>query len=386
MFELNMTITHSSTRLVASVAGVAVAAALIAGAFAVQPAKAALSSSQVSAIITLLQSFGADSTTIANVQASLTGGTPSGSTGGSTSGGAGACYTWTRDLQSGSTGADVTALQVFLNSNSATMVAASGAGSAGMETMTFGPATKAAVMKFQTANGISPAAGYFGPVTRAAVAAKCSGGGSTPSTPSGPLKGGEGELQINDTLGDVESSVDEGDNDTKVLGVEVEAKDSDVSINRVDVDFTLSGTGSTRLTNYIDSVTLWLDGKKLATMDAGDVDKDSGDVYSFRFSGLNGVVREDDQANLYVSVDAVSNIDSGDSAKNIAVEIPENGIRAVDGAGISDTYVDSGDNLTETFTVGESSGGNLEIKEGDTNPNGQVVSVDEDDDTNGVQV
>ena len=77
-----MTITHSSTRLIATVAGVAVAAAFIAGAFAM-PAKAALSSSQVSAIISLLQSFGADASTVANVQASLTGGTPTVTTGGS---------------------------------------------------------------------------------------------------------------------------------------------------------------------------------------------------------------------------------------------------------------------------------------------------------------
>ena len=57
-------------------------------------------------------------------------------------------YTWTRDLKTGATGADVKMLQMFLNSNADTRVAATGAGSTGMETETFGPATAAAVSKF----------------------------------------------------------------------------------------------------------------------------------------------------------------------------------------------------------------------------------------------
>lgn len=181
-----MTITQSFSKLSAIAAGLAVAFALIAGVFATAtPARAAaLTSAQVSSIISLLQSFGADAQTIANVQASLTGGTPTGgSTGGSTTGGS--CPALTRDLQAGSTGADVMALQQYLNSNAATMVAASGAGSPGNETSYFGPATKAAVIKFQTAHSVSPAVGYVGPLTRAAIAANC--GGSTGGTvPTGP--------------------------------------------------------------------------------------------------------------------------------------------------------------------------------------------------------
>jgi glycosyltransferase involved in cell wall biosynthesis len=42
-------------------------------------------------------------------------------------------------------------------------------GSQGNETTKFGPATKAALIKYQKAKGISPAAGYFGPKTRASV-------------------------------------------------------------------------------------------------------------------------------------------------------------------------------------------------------------------------
>ncbi len=73
-----------------------------------------------------------------------------------------------RDLQVGSTGEDVMALQVWLNAKGY-MVAESGAGSLGNETMKFGKATKAALMKYQKAVGISPASGYFGPKTRAYI-------------------------------------------------------------------------------------------------------------------------------------------------------------------------------------------------------------------------
>ena len=69
-----------------------------------------------------------------------------------------------RALQLGSKGTDVKALQQFLNINGYS-ISKNGAGSTGNETTTFGPATKAALIKFQKANKISPAAGYFGPIT-----------------------------------------------------------------------------------------------------------------------------------------------------------------------------------------------------------------------------
>lgn len=75
---------------------------------------------------------------------------------------------FTRDLRSGMTGAEVRQLQVLLNSKGY-MIAATGAGSPGKETMYFGPATVAAVKKFQTANAIKPVSGTVGPLTRAAL-------------------------------------------------------------------------------------------------------------------------------------------------------------------------------------------------------------------------
>ena len=77
----------------------------------------------------------------------------------------GASTVFTRNLEVGGTGDEVLALQKFLNANGFA-IAESGPGSPGNETSTFGGLTRAALAKFQAANGITPAVGYFGPKTR----------------------------------------------------------------------------------------------------------------------------------------------------------------------------------------------------------------------------
>ena len=119
---------------------------------------ASLTSSQVSAIISLLQSFGADAATIANVQASLTGSAPV-STGSST--GTGSSYAFTRNLTVGSTGDDVKALQQILINGGFLKISAA--------TNYFGSMTQSALAAWQKANNISPAAGYFGAISRQAM-------------------------------------------------------------------------------------------------------------------------------------------------------------------------------------------------------------------------
>ena len=76
---------------------------------------------------------------------------------------------FSRNLYQGVSGEDVRALQKLLNANGYT-VASTGPGSSGNETIYFGPATEAAVIRFQTARGITPPVGYVGPLTRAALA------------------------------------------------------------------------------------------------------------------------------------------------------------------------------------------------------------------------
>ena len=125
---------------------------------AVTPPSSGLSTTQVDAILSLLSSFGADQATIDNVKAALNGKATTGTV----------TAAFARNLELGMSGADVKALQQWLNANGY-RVAESGPGSPGNETSRFGNATRSALIKFQKANGITPAAGYFGPKTRAAV-------------------------------------------------------------------------------------------------------------------------------------------------------------------------------------------------------------------------
>ncbi|MBI5645130.1 hypothetical protein HY970_03460 [Candidatus Kaiserbacteria bacterium] len=108
-----------------------------------------------------------------------------------------ACFTFTQNLKQGSTGGEVMQVQKFLNSMADTRVAASGAGSPGNETSTFGPATKAAVVKFQekyaadilTPVGLSRGTGNWLASTRAKANALCASNPNPGPTP-GPVTGG----------------------------------------------------------------------------------------------------------------------------------------------------------------------------------------------------
>jgi uncharacterized cupredoxin-like copper-binding protein len=131
------------------------------------PAAAAFTPTQVSAILSLLASFGADQATIDNVRTSLTGGTP-------TLPNAPAC-TFTRDLAIGTQGPDVTCLQQGLIEQGFAIPA----GATGY----FGLQTRTAVIAWQRARSVAPAAGYFGPFSRRTWASQ---GAPVPTPPANP--------------------------------------------------------------------------------------------------------------------------------------------------------------------------------------------------------
>ncbi len=154
-----------TTKAIAKVAAVATGLAMATSmlSFAPMVHAAGLTSDQVNQIIGLLKAFGADATTLANVQASLTGSTPV------VTGNSGSCAI-TKDLTVGTTGAQVTALQNALKAGGYMSANATGS---------FGPLTQAGVVAWQKAKGISPAAGYFGAKSRAVFC----GSSSNPGTP-----------------------------------------------------------------------------------------------------------------------------------------------------------------------------------------------------------
>ncbi len=288
------------------------------------------------------------------------------------------------NLTVGSTGADVTALQTFLIGKGYSIPA----GATGY----FGSQTQAATAAFQAANGIAPAVGYFGPITRAKVDSMMTSGGSTGGSTGGSSSSSdeEGYLDTFERMSSLSAEeVGEGEEDVEVLGVQFEAKDADQKIERVtvNIDNPTDTSNTKKLNKIVTEVALFLDGEELDRMDVkdGSYDRNAGTssngLYTFRFTGLDGVVKEGDEGELTVAVTGVDNIDTASNQDGFDIYIPANGIRAVSPNGVDDTY-DSSAHET-TFTVETfASAANLEMKVNKTSdsPDEQVVIVDSEGD------
>ena len=113
-------------------------------------------------------------------------------------------YVFNTNMKLGSQGTDVMNLQKVLNMYPQTQVAVVGAGSPGMETTYFGPATRAAVNKFHALHlvelGITAPTGNVYAGTRALLNQVCSGTGTgTPGVPVPPVSTGPVSVMLGGT-------------------------------------------------------------------------------------------------------------------------------------------------------------------------------------------
>ena len=194
--------------------------ALIASSFVIAPIAqaASLTPSQVNAITSLLQAFGVDSTTIANVQGILNGAPVSNSSASSTPpvvvngpGDATSCMSLSGTLSFGSEGEDVTRLQQFLASSTSYYPQ-------GLVTGYYGHLTEDAVQRWQAAhnivtNGTPDTTGYglIGPRTRGEIEremeTECNSGDSHSGQSSH-----EGEGSASSTASSTDSNSGSSDN------------------------------------------------------------------------------------------------------------------------------------------------------------------------------
>ena len=315
---------------------------------------------------------------------------------------AGSCtVTFTRSLGQGSTGADVMALQKFLNSAADTMVAASGAGSAGMETSYYGPATAAAVSKFQVKYsadilvpaGLTSPTGYFGPSSMAKANALCAAGGSSNGgTSGGDLEGGAGNIESTDIVSKLSNEeVGEGDEDVEVAGLEVEADDgSDLEITAVKIVFSDEGTTNNDddVDEYAEEVSIWLDGEEVARVDADEFNDDN--TYTKTVSLDKGaIIRAGETGELVVAVSALGNIDDAsldNGGDSWDVDFTQVRFRDAQGSTVTETVIE---NPVVFKFVDFASAADLEVKvsAGDDEINdARSIAVDDNNDTNGVEV
>lgn len=312
-----------------------------------------------------------------------------------------ASVTFTRDLTIGSTGADVTALQTWLIAKGFSIPA----GATGY----FGAQTKAALAAFQAANAITPAAGYFGPITRAKVAAMggsttTTGGSSVPgcaagaayssttgapcttSTGSTGLSGGEATLKNYDLQSGDDLS--EGDSNKEIAVAQFDVSGGDVNVQRVTVEMQPSNSSyNEHPWQYIDSLSVYSGSKKIGSIDtsskdAWDTQSDDTDhsgsltVYSIDIP-TNGVIKEGDNQELSIRADAASSIDTTDLNQSFYVQIPDNGVRAVDAAGLQEYTGNTGTGDEVTVGFNSQQTGDLVVSASSDNPSSQVLVADD---------
>ncbi len=305
-------------------------------------------------------------------------------------------------LRVGSVGAEVSCLQASLG------VSADGK---------FGPMTAAAVKAWQASKGLA-ADGVFGAMSRAAMSgsttvlpagcqagwlvnpmtgASCTGG----STSGGALEGGAGDLNGADVLSTYSGEeVLEGDEDVKVLAIELEADNgSDLKISSLKLGFAnteLTAGSSKKMDSVIDEVKVWMGSDEVGSASSDDF-SESDDVYTKSISLSDAVVKAGDKEKLYVTVSSVSNVDSDDLANDWTVAVES--VRFEDAEGVVTTDSSTGDLGTENYTNNTaeaaeklfsfedlSSSGDVELKvsKGSASPEATAVSVDDTSDTNNV--
>jgi len=284
-------------------------------------------------------------------------------------------------LTIGSSGTQVTALQNFLIGQGYQIPA----GATGY----FGTQTQAAVKAYQVNKNILPSVGYYGNLTAASVAEVIvSAGGSSGSTlpagctsttgyssttgqacsttttlPAGctsttgyspttgnkcdgstttgggviTTPGAEGSITVtvNPTPGSGQT-VREGDLKKAILGLKLEAKLSDIAVQRVKIDL---GSSTIVYNKLFDKIYV-MDGSTVvaeSALNSSTVVKD-GTTYYITLTGFNVIVSKDTTKVLTLAVDAKSSIDSTyDAVATYGLAIPIDGVRGVDGAGLTES-------------------------------------------------
>jgi peptidoglycan hydrolase-like protein with peptidoglycan-binding domain len=313
-------------------------------------------------------------------------------------------FTWNSPLRLGSTGEAVRELQRFLNQDPDTRVAVSGPGSIGNETMTYGPATAAAVSRFQmkyrseilSPSGLVNPTGVFGPASiakantlrNAVVRPPVVTEPTPPSRPTPPAERptlrGDGELDEVRLDEADDTDIPEAAADAPVAEIEFSADNGDIRIDRLEVAL-IASSGNTEKDPWdtFDTISLWVDGDKVVERSidrrADYVSRNSGII---RFTGLNLIVEEDEVLDVTVALTVKNNVKGAGSAADWSLELKN--VRYFDAANVAtndSTTGDLGDAVDFTI-VNRGDGEALKFSTARGNPTATTIVVDDSRRTN----
>ena len=249
---------------------------------------------------------------------------------------------FTQNLTVGSRGAEVASLQQVLVSGGHLVMPS------GVAMGYFGSLTKAAVAAWQAANGVSPAAGYWGPISRARYATM--GGTVTVPVPGTTVPGSIVGITTPGVEGTITASkaatpasgvkAYEGGSKVDVLGIKLEAKISDIKIERdkLKLDFVSTGNSDQQFYTKIANNIYVMDGSTvLASMalDANTVIKEGSDYY-VTIAGFSFIVPKSATKVLTIAIDPKASWDSAYDNDSWKLTVPVDGVRGVDGAGVNE--------------------------------------------------
>ncbi len=310
---------------------------------------------------------------------------------------AASALTYTGTLKVGSRGAAVSSLQTCLNGKGM---------SAGVADGIFGMGTKAAVMRFQSANSLT-VDGVAGMATHAAL-------GNCSTTVVNNDNNDNGEVDLNDFIIDGGEEVDlqdfdakDGDDDSVVEGAtskeiayfEFTPEDSDFLLERI--HFVFAGDDNNDETINADEafedITLFINGDEVDTIDASDSDNWDDDKYGDRdtysylqdttenvmslpFKSINEILSEGDEVTITLEADISSSVDGSNDGEQWDIYIPADGLRGIDTSG-STSYLGDITDFASVTIEGEGADNAFDISEGEDNPDDTTVEVDDTDRT-----